>query len=212
MRLDLGLVRRIALRGLALAGLMLAGASGAQVRTGVTPYLEVEQVVTADLGEGGDVLTYTSVAAGIDAVANSRRVQAQASYRYEHRFSWNDDLIDEDIHSGIAQARVQIVPGSVVLDGGALAARGRANSGGPVVDVTSVNDPNAAQVYAGYVGPSVTTHVGPLDVSASYRLGYVHVDDDSFAAAVPTTTAYDRYDHSTTLDAAISVGMKPGER
>jgi hypothetical protein len=33
----------------------------------VSPYLEVGQVLTADLKNGGDVLTYTTVAAGIDA-------------------------------------------------------------------------------------------------------------------------------------------------
>ena len=33
----------------------------------VTPYLEVGQVLTADLKNGGDVLTYTTVAAGVVA-------------------------------------------------------------------------------------------------------------------------------------------------
>ena len=42
-------------------------ATPAQARTDVSPYLEVGQIATADLKNGGDVLTYSTVAAGVDA-------------------------------------------------------------------------------------------------------------------------------------------------
>lgn len=204
-------MKRFALQAIALAGILLAGASDAQVRTQVTPYLEVQQVLTADLNGGGDddVLTYTSVAAGVDATIATSRIQGQVSYRYERRISWNDDLIDQDVHSGIAAVRVQVVPKTLVFDAGAIAARARADASGPVFGVTSVNDPNSADVYGAYAGPSLTTHVGGLDVAASYRLGYIHVDDNS--VTTPGAGRFDRFNHSVTQDAAVSVGMKAGD-
>jgi hypothetical protein len=36
-------------------------------RVEVVPYLEVQQVIVANLKDGGDVLTYSTVAAGVDA-------------------------------------------------------------------------------------------------------------------------------------------------
>jgi hypothetical protein len=198
------------------AGLLLAGASTAQqARTSVVPYLEVQQVLTADLNGGGDddVLTYTALAAGIDATVSTARVQAQASYRYERRIAWNGDLDDQDVHSGIAQARVQLVPGNLVFDTGALAARARSDGGGPIFGVTSIDDPNVAEVYGVYAGPSLTADVGPVKVAASYRLAYVHIDDQGLAGVPlqPGAVLLDRYDSSTTHSAELSVGMAPGE-
>src|SRR5205085_7042072 len=43
-------------------------------RRDVGAYLEVTQVLSADLGHGGDTLTYTSVAAGVDGIVQTRRV------------------------------------------------------------------------------------------------------------------------------------------
>lgn len=196
-----------------VGGVLLSGASVAEVRTQVVPYLEVQQVLTADLNGDGDVLTYTALAAGIDAVADTRRVQGAASYRYERRISWNDDLGDQDIHSGLAQARVQLVPDTLVLDAGALAARARGDGAGPLVGATSIDDEGVAEVYSLYAGPSLSTRVGSLDVAASYRLGYVHVDDNSLAGVplAPGARILDRYDSSVTHQAQASVGMAPGE-
>jgi hypothetical protein len=75
--------------GRALALALAAGGVTAQAnaRTEVSPYIEVNQVMNADLSNGGDVLTYTSAAAGIDASVSSNRAELQLNYRYEHRFS-----------------------------------------------------------------------------------------------------------------------------
>src|SRR3546814_10720344 len=53
----------------------------------VSPYLEVGQILSADLKNGGDVLTYTMLAAGVDAAIVTRRAEVAASLRYEHRIS-----------------------------------------------------------------------------------------------------------------------------
>lgn len=197
--------------GLLLAALaaMLFGAQPVTARVQVLPYLEYQQVLTADFNDGGEVLTYSSFAAGVDAAIDSRRFDGQISYRYERRISWDDDLADSDVHSGVAQGRYEIAKG-VSLDGGALAARARADGEGPVFGLSTADDPNIAEVYSAYVGPTLSTRVGDLAVGASYRLGYVHVDDDSVVGGNLGRPVRDRYGSSTSHSATASVGMSPG--
>jgi hypothetical protein len=87
-----------------------------------SPYLEVSQVVSAEL-DSGDVLTYTSVAAGVDAQIRTRRVTVSLGYRYQRNIEWEGDVGDTDIHSGVALVNAQIVPGRLQFDAGALATR-----------------------------------------------------------------------------------------
>lgn len=191
------------------AGIALGSVAALQgaPRTRITPYLEVEQVLTADLN-GGDTLTYTSIGAGVDANISARRVQATISYNYQRRVAWNGNLDDEDLHSGLAAAQVQIVPGTLTFDAGALALRSHGDLSVPVPGFQTADDPNLVQVYSVYAGPTLSTKVGPLDVGASYRLGYVHVDDDSLAGL---PNGYNHYDSSVIHSAAASVGMAPGQ-
>jgi len=176
--------------------------SGPQrARTQVGAYLEISQVLSADLGNGGDTLTYTSVAAGVDGQIQTRRVTAQMSLRYEHNFDWNDNGVDSDVVSGIAMVNVQVVPGAVQLDAGAMATR--TGGDGRVFGVT--NRDAAVDVYSAYIGPTLSTHAGPIAINASYRLGYVKVDDHRAGA-----TLNDDFDDSTAHSATASIGMSPG--
>ena len=83
-----------------------------RVRVAVTPYVEVGQLFDADLS-GGDVLTYTSLAAGVDVAANTARVSGQLSYRYERRIAWDDRVGDSDFHSGLARVTARVAPARV---------------------------------------------------------------------------------------------------
>ena len=64
-------------------------------RVEVTPYIEAQQVIVADLKNGGDVLTYSTVAAGIDASVATRQVQAQVSLRYERLIGYDNGVEDQ---------------------------------------------------------------------------------------------------------------------
>lgn len=64
-------------------------AARAGPRVSVAPYIEAAQTLAWDLN-GGDAVTYTQVAAGVDAAVRTNRVQAQASYRYDHLFAYED--------------------------------------------------------------------------------------------------------------------------
>ncbi|HEY5710631.1 MAG TPA: hypothetical protein VIT38_01950 [Allosphingosinicella sp.] len=170
-------------------------------RAEIHPYLEVTQVLSAELESGGETLTYTTVAAGVDGSISTRRVTAQVSYRYERDIAWEGNVADQDVHSGVAMVSAQIVPGALSLDAGALATRTAGD--GRVFGVT--NRDSAVNVYSFYAGPTVATHAGPLAINAAYRFGYVEVDDDR-----ANGTLDDDFDHSSVHSFTASLGMAPG--
>jgi hypothetical protein len=199
----------------AAAGIsLIAGAAAVQgePRTSIHPYLEVDQVATMDF-DRGEVLTYTGVGGGVDANVATRRVQAMVSVNYQHRVGWNDRLKDHDVVSGLAAVHVDAVPGLLAFDAGAMAARTHADIRVPVPTARSIDSAGIAEVYSAYAGPTLSTHAGPVAVNASYRLGYVKVDDHSLAGAglPPGAPRVDRYSSSTVHNATVSVGMAPGE-
>ena len=204
-------LKRLAAPLVGAAALVLAGSGAAAPRTSVEPYLEAQQVLLADLN-GGEAVTYTALAAGVDASAATPTLEGQISYRYERRIAWDDDLADSDIHSGLAAVRYQAVPGVLALEAGALATRARADGAGPLFGFNTVDSPNLVEVYSLYGGPSLTTKVGDADLLASYRLGYVNVDDKSFAGVplIPGQIVPDRYQSAVNHSAAASIGMAPG--
>lgn len=178
-------------------------------KTQVTPYLEVGQVVTADLKGGGDVLTYSTAAAGVDVTVSNARSQAQLNYRYERRFGYGKSLNDQDVHTGLARARVGIVPNRLNIEAGAIATRARQDIRGSAPGLLVGNVDNIVQIYSGYVGPTLTTNVGDLKVSGAYRLGYTRAENGKFTPA-PGQPVVDQFDDSFTNLATASVGMESG--
>lgn len=195
------------------AAALLCIASPAQARSDISPYIEVQQVLDFDLSNndafGDDVVTYTSVAAGIDAAIQTRRIEIGANYRYERRIDWSDDVADEDIHSGLVRARANISRG-LSFEAGALAARSRTEIGGDGLGSLTGDNDNSTQVYSVYGGPTLVTRAGPLEIGAAYQLGYTHVEDNSVTNSAAGQTPVDYVDHSTYHQAVASVGMSPG--
>lgn len=184
-----------------------ARGAGGRARVDVGGYVEVQQGVSAELAGGNalggdEVLTFTSVAAGVDGQVVTRRVAASFGYRYERRVELTGDLPDADVHSGIAQVRAQIVPGLVSAEAGGIATR----TGGTGRAIGATDRERGAEVYSGYAGPTVTTRAGPVSVSAFYRLGYVQVDDDSLAGVASPQGNF----NSTVHAAGASASMAPG--
>ena len=171
-----------------------------RARTRIQPYLEVAQVVSAEL-DGGDTLTYTSVAAGVDGQVRTRRVTVALSYRYQRNIEWGGDVGDTDVHSGVAMLNAQIIPGTLQFDAGALATR----TGGEG-RLFGVTDRDASvEVYSAYAGPTLSTQAGPVGVNAAYRIGYVAIDDDTGGAGLR-----EDYDSAVAHAASVGVGMAPG--
>jgi hypothetical protein len=65
--------------------------SGDRARVEVTPYIEAQQVLLVDVSGSGEVLTYSTIAAGVDAAINTRRAEAQVNVRYERLIGYDDD-------------------------------------------------------------------------------------------------------------------------
>lgn len=198
--------------GLIGAGLCALLATPAEARNDrkkiIAPYIEIGQVVTADLNTD-DVLTYSTVAAGIGAALHSNQADVQVSYRYERRISYDKRVGDDDVHSGFAHAGVKIAPG-VTLEAGGIATRTRSDIRGAAPGVLAGNVDNISQVYSAYVGPNLATHVGPIGVAASYRYGYTKVEAPGRTGVAPGSPRLDTFDSSQSHTVNVSAGVKAG--
>ena len=211
VRLILGGAAALFVAGPALAqSVSETGSGGGQGarRVVVRPYIEATQILTADLG-GGDVLTYTSLAAGVDAAVSTARINGQVSYRYERRFAYDDDIGDADIHSGLARVEAQLTR-NVSLEAGGIATRSRSDIRGAAPGVLVGNVSNIAQVYAVYGGPNFAAQAGDVAVNANYRLGYTKVETPTFGTAATGGQRLDYYDDSIGHTATASAGFRPG--
>ncbi len=189
------------------------GGGGASVpanrRSVVIPYLEVGQVLSADLKNGGDLLTYSLAAVGVDAAVQTARVEAQVSVRYERRFSWNDDFGDEDAISGIARANVQVIPNALSIEAGALGVRSRVDNRGVALSNQIGGSDNVTQIYSVYAGPTLDTDIAGVEVNGLYRIGYTKVEAD--AVALPAgARPLDLFDDSVNHAASLAIGQQPG--
>lgn len=199
---------RFATLMIALGGASIAATPADARKRDVTPYIEIGQIVAADLNTN-DVLTYSTVAVGVDASVSTRRVEAQVSYRYERRIGYQDRIDDSDIHSGLARAAVKVVPG-VSVEGGAIATRARSDVRGANPGVLVGNVDNIAQIYSVYAGPSIGTHIGDLGVSASYRYGYTKAEAVGSTGVQPGQPRLDAFDSSRSQLAQGSLNLKSG--
>ena len=194
---------------LLLGGAAIVATPAAARSTYVQPYIELTQVATADLTNSDDVLTYTQVAAGIDAGVTSPRAEAQISYRYERRIDWDDRVADSDVHSGLARGSFKVTP-ALTIDGGALATRTRADIRGAAPGVLAGNVDNITQVYSVYAGPNLATAVGPAQVTAAYHAAFTKAESPGRTGITPGQPRIDYFDSSTSHLATASVGAAAG--
>lgn len=179
-------------------------------RLDVTPYIEASQVVTAQLEPGDDVVTYTRLAAGVDAGVGGRNVQGSVSLRYERRIGWGD-AGDGDTISGIARASAAILPRVLTLEAGALASRTRIEgSGASSLGAFGADDDATSQFYAIYAGPSLATRAGPVEVTGGYRIGYARVEAPDSVVLTPGGQTADVFDESVSHNAQVRAGIAPG--
>lgn len=213
---------RIIVRTLLTAGLMAAAATPvlAQDASGgsaprqranriVQPYIEVSQVVSAEITPGDDVLTYTQVAAGVDVNVQGRNSGAAVSLRYERNIGYGD-TIDTDTVSGIARGTLAVVPGTLSLEAGALASRSRADGGGATTANPLVREDAESRFYSAYAGPSLRTRVGDVGVEGVARVGYNRFEADN-ALVTQGGNVVDVFDDSVTYMGQLRAGTRPGE-
>ncbi len=92
-------------------------------RVRIDPYIEVSQIGVAELSPGDDVVTYTQIAAGVDASVTGRNNGGSVSLRYERNIGYDDDALDSDTLTGIARGYASVVPGALTIDNSRLGCR-----------------------------------------------------------------------------------------
>lgn len=175
----------------------------------IEPYIEAAQMVDAELSPGNDTLTYTALAAGVDASINGRNNAGSVSVRYERRFGYGR-AGDGDTVSGIARASLSVVPQSIRIEAGAMAQRSRVETNGGSVVAPLDRDDSVSKIYSVYAGPAVSTHAGEVKLDASYRVGYTKVTANDTISAVAATPV-DLFDESVVHVADVRAGTRPGD-
>jgi len=176
-------------------------------RIDIAPYIEVDQIVTAQITPGDEVLTYTQLAAGVDAAITGRNNGASVSVRYERQIGWGGNSRDGDAISGIARGYATVLPG-LTLEAGGLATRANIDNGG--FGLGRASDNARTDVYSVYGGPSFATRAGDLNLNANYRAGYTKVDQSNSYDTLPGNLNLDVFDESVVQLADVEAGFAPG--
>ena len=178
-------------------------------RTRIRPYIEAAQVAQADLSGGGELLTWSMLAAGVDASIRGANSEGSASVRYERRFGWGKAASGDAI-SGLARGQVAIVPRALAVEAGALATRTTVDGSSAAVPGSFIGR-DSTQLYSLYAGPTVNTRAGALAVNGGYRIGYTKVGTSERLRTNGVTAGGDAFDKSTIHDARLHAGVRPGE-
>lgn len=191
-----------------------AGAGGGQGQQRgnrvVQPYIEVSQVLSAQLSPGDDVLTFTQVAVGVDINVQGRNSGAAVSLRYERNIGYGDNSVDTDTISGVARGTLALVPNALSFEAGALAARTRVDAGGGTTANPLVREDAESRFYSAYAGPSLNTRVGDVGVQGVARVGYNRFENDA-ALVDAQGQPVDVFDDSVTYMGQIRAGTRAGE-
>lgn len=178
-------------------------------RAEIVPYIEVNQTAILSSGRGmDDVLTFTSVAAGLNTRIETRVLTANADLRYERQYALTGDLADQNMFTGLANARITLIRDMLSLEGGLVSARTRAGGYEGIPGATA-GPGYASDVYSAYVGPHIDRTIGALSVTGGYRFGFNKVDVRSPGLGMPDAPA-GNFDKSRLHHATLSAGMRPG--
>ena len=185
------------------------GFSSDRGRTSIDPYIEANSLASWQISPGSDVVTYTQLAAGVDASIAGRNNGGSVSLRYERNFAHQSEGSDSDTITGLARGYATIIPRVLTFEAGGLASSTRVDAQGRSVINPLVDDNLSTQTYSAYAGPNLQTRMGDLDVSANYRIGYTRVDGPDFLTQ--SGTQADLFDESVTHSATVRAGTRPGD-
>jgi len=191
------------------AGSAAEGVSTGGGRTSIDPYIEANSLASWQISPGSDVVTYTQLAAGVDASIAGRNNGGSVSVRYERNFAHQSNGADSDTITGVARGFASIIPRVLTVEAGALASSTRVDAQGRSVINPIVDDTLSTQTYSAYAGPTLQTRAGDVEVNANYRIGFTRVDSPDFITAAGT--AADLFDESVSHSASVRAGTRPGQ-
>lgn len=182
-----------------------SGRGGKRSRLKISPYIEAQQVVSAELSPGHDVVTWTSIAAGVDGRVLGRNTEAAFSLRYERRIGWGKEQ-SGDVISGLVRGGAAVIPGALAIEAGALATRTSSDGG-----TGRFNRTNSSRLWSIYAGPTLNTQAGPVALTGAYRVGYTEISDGALVARNGILSDIDVFDHSVVHNAEFRAGVRPGD-
>ena len=178
----------------------------------VSPYIEVSQILVAELSPGDEVLTYTQIAAGIDTTITGRNNGGSVSLRYERNIGYGDNTLDTDTISGVARGYATIVPNALTFEAGALASRTNVDGSGASTVNPLVSQGSESQIYSGYAGPNIAARAGDVYINGLARVGYTKVETQAdVATAAGGADRLDVFDDSVTYQANLRAATRAGE-
>ncbi len=180
-------------------------------RVQLDPYIEVSQIVVAELEPDDDVVTFTQLAAGVDASVTGRRNGGSVSLRVEQNIGYGDDTRDSTTISGVARGYATIIPQTLTLEAGGLAATTRVDGSGASTLNPLIGEDAESQIYSVYAGPSFQGRSGDITAAGNYRIGYTRVDAPDAVTLRPGAEPADIFDESVSQSAAVAIGTRPGE-
>jgi len=190
-------------------GLPGTGRTGHRERLRLSPYIEAAQVISADLSPDHDVLTWSSLAAGVDGRIKGRSSEAAFSVRYERRFGYGK-ANDTGTLSGLVRGGTVLVANAVSLEAGALATRTTIDGNGASLP-GGFDRGRSSQLWSAYVGPSLATRAGDVAINGHYRIGYTELGNNAIVTANGLPASQDLFDHSVVQNAELHAGTRPGE-
>ena len=174
----------------------------------VQPYIEVSQILSAELSPGDDVLTFTTIAVGVDINVQGRNSGAAVSLRYERNIGYDNNSVDADTISGVARGTLALIPNTLSFEAGALASRTRVDAGGGTTANPLVREDAESLFYSFYAGPSLNTRVGDVDVQGVARIGYNRFENDAVLTDAQGDPV-DVFDDSFTYRGQVRAGFRP---
>lgn len=181
-----------------------------QGRVQVQPYIEAAQILVAELSPGDDLVTYTQLAAGVDAALIGRQNGASVSLRYERTVGWGN-AGDSDTISGIARGYATIVPRALTMEAGAVASRTEAGGLGSGTASRYVSNQAESRIYSAYAGPNLHAEAGDVQLNGHYRFGYTRLEAPVQVATNGAVSQVDVFDDSNVHSAAIHAATRPGQ-
>ena len=180
-------------------------------RINVDPYIEVSQIAIAELSPGDDIVTYTQLAAGVDASITGRNNGGSVSLRVEQNIGYGDTAQDSTTVSGVARGYASVVPQMLTVEAGGLVANTRVDGNGASTLNPLISEEAESTTYSAYAGPTLSTKAGDVHVNANYRIGYTRVETPDAIVTAPGATPLDVFDDSVSQSAKVHLATRPGE-
>lgn len=177
----------------------------------VDPYIEVSQIAIAELSPGDDVVTFTQLAAGVDASIIGRNNGGSVSLRVEQNFGYGDTAQDSTTVSGVARGYASVIPNAVTIQAGGLVANTRVDGNGASTLNPLISEEVESTIYSAYAGPTLSTKAGDVYVNANYQIGYTRVESPNAIVTAPGADSIDVFDDSVSQSAKVQLATKPGE-